>query len=738
VGRHSIPDPEESSGRVPEGASDETEAIPQQPQQPPYDYGYQAGPAEPEYPDYGEQAYPRPRHDEPRYQGPDYQRPEYGEPEFEQEYEADYEDESDYDDGYESDYPGSDYDDVPEYLQRGYREPEPEDEFDGPAAESASFAGGPPPPPRVRAQHSGDWEGGEWTGSHRAIQTGRRGVSVGVIGALVAVVVVVAAFILWRFFGDALSSRSTLASARCVDGQKAVPVVVDPSIADPIATIGKKFNETANPVGDSCVAIDVKPAESDQVVNGFISDWPKELGDRPALWIPGSSVSQARLEAVAGEQTVSDSRSLVSSPVVIAIRPQLKGALGQQNWGTLPGLQSNPNALNGLNLPGWGSLRLALPLSGDSDASYLAAEAVAAASAPAGAAPSAGSGAVNTLVAGQPKLADNKSATAMDALLNANDPAAAPVHAVVTTEQQLYQRGTSLSDAKNVVASWLPPGPTAMADYPTVLLSGTWLSQEQVTAASEFARFLRKPEQLAELAKLGFRTDGGQPPKSDVTNFAPVSAPLSVGDTSTRATLANSLTAPVGNPAVTIMLDQSMNAQEGGKPRLANVVSALDARLQAMPPTSAVGLWTFDGVEGRSEVPIGPLSDPVDGRPRSAALSSALDEQTASGGGAVSFTTLRMAYDDALAKFRQGQTNSILLITSGPHTDQSLDGTGLQDYVRRTFDAAKPVAINVIDFGADSDRPTWEAVAQTTGGEYQNLSTSASPDLTSAITNALG
>ncbi len=78
----------------------------------------------------------------------------------------------------------------------------------------------------------------------------------------------------------------------------------------------------------------------------------------------------------------------------------------------------------------------------------------------------------------------------------ATDPATAPVHAVVTTEQQLFQRGASIKDAKNVLASWLPPGPTAMADYPTVLLSGNWLSQEQVSAASEFARFMRKPEQL--------------------------------------------------------------------------------------------------------------------------------------------------------------------------------------------------------------------------------------------------
>ena len=93
------------------------------------------------------------------------------------------------------------------------------------------------------------------------------------------------------------------------------------------------------------------------------------------------------------------------------------------------------------------------------------------------------------------------------------------MHAVVSTEQQLYQRGGSLPDAKDKLASWLPPGPTAVADYPTVLLAGTWLSQEQVSAASEFARYLRKAEPMAELAKAGFRTDGGTPPKNDVIDL---------------------------------------------------------------------------------------------------------------------------------------------------------------------------------------------------------------------------
>jgi hypothetical protein len=697
VGRHSIPDPEDSAG----------EDLPEEP--PTQRFG-RPEPGEPDYgPGHGEPDYPGRGHREAEHDRPGYREPAYP----------------------ATGYPESDYD------ESGYDEPD-YDETDYDEQSQPLPDGGGVPPRSSGPQHSGEWEGGEWTGSHRAVATGRRGVSIGVIAALVAVVVVVGGFIVWRFFGDALSNRTDAAAARCVDGELAVAVVADPSIADQVQTLANTYNKNAAPVADRCVKVAVKPADPDQVVNGFIGKWPAELGERPALWIPASSVSEARLEAAAGAQTVSDSRSLVTSPVLLAIRPQLKDALAQQNWGTLPDLQTNATALDGLNLPGWGPLRLSLPLSGDSDASYLAAEAVAAANAPAGAPASSGAGAVNTLVGGQPKLADTKASTAMDALLSATDPATAPVHAVVTTEQQLFQRAATLSDAKNKVTSWLPPGPTAIADYPTVLLSGNWLSQEQVSAASEFARFMRKSEQLAELSKAGFRTEGGTPPKSDVTSFAPVSAPLSVGDNAMRATLANVLTAPVESPAVTIMLDQSMTTEEGGKSRLANVVAALNARLRALPPDSAVGLWTFDGSEGRSEVSTGPLSDPVSGQPRSAALSAALDSQSASGGGAVSFTTLRLINDQVKANFRQGQSNSILLITAGPHTDQSLDGNGLQQYIRSAFDPARPVAVNIIDFGSDSDRATWEAVAQASAGSYQNLASSAGPDLTTAVAQFLG
>jgi hypothetical protein len=308
---------------------------------------------------------------------------------------------------------------------------------------------------------------------------------------------------------------------------------------------------------------------------------------------------------------------------------------------------------------------------------------------------------------------------------------------VVTTEQQAFQRGESLPDAGSTLSSWLPPGPAAVADYPTVLLKGSWLSQDQMSAASAFAHFMHKSDQLAELAKAGFRVEGVKPPSSDVTSFAALPSTLSVGDDAMRATLANALTTPSSGPAAIIMLEQSMITDEGGKTRLANVVAALDNRINALPPNSVIGLWTFDGKEGRTEVPAGPLADNVDGQPRSAALTAALDKQHASSGGAVSFTTLRLIYKGALANYHAGQTNSVLVITAGPHTDQSLGGQGLQDFIKESTDPAKPVAVNVIDFGSDSDRGTWEAVAKLSGGSYQNLATSASPELATAVTNFL-
>ena len=700
MGRHSIPDPDDAG----------------------------------EYPDDLDAGYPEARPGDDR--APRYDMPGYDD--GDEDYESDYRD-SEYAD-YDDDYAGYRDSYATERGADGYSDdyqPDLNYADDRPTTQFGAVTDVPPEPPTGR-QHGGDWDGGEWTGSHRAVESGRRGVSVGVIVALVSVVVVVGAMIAWKFFGDVLDDRSNAAAARCVDGELGVAVIADPTIATHIEGLANTYNESVSPVGDRCVKVRVQSAGSDRVVGGFVDAWPAELGDRPALWVPASGIAEARLEAAAGAEIISDSRSLVSSPVVLAVRPQLKTALAEQNWAALPQLQSSPAAMNDLGLPGWGTLKLAVPTRSNGDAAALTAEAVAAGSAPDGAPATSGMSNVHSLLRGQPKLDNAELGTALDALVDPSDPATAAVHAVATTEQQVFERGATLDDAASKLAGWVPPGPTAAADYPTVLLAGDWLAEEQITAANEFARYLRKPEQLAVLAEAGFRADGTTPPTSDVVEFGELAAPLSVGDNAMRVTLANATAAPSESPAVTIMLDQSMPAQEGGTSRLANVVTALDDRLAALPDTSAVGLWTFDGTEGRSEVSTGPLAEPVSGQRRSDMLTSTLDQQSASTGGAVSFTTLRLIYNQAMSDFHEGQANSILVITTGPHTDQSLDSAGLQEFIRGTFDPDRPVAVNVIDFDGDADRATWEAVAEATGGSYHHVADSASPELLNAVSSLLG
>ena len=132
------------------------------------------------------------------------------------------------------------------------------------------------------------------------------------------------------------------AAATCSGSAVPVAVVAEPSIADKIEGLANRYNKSAGPIGDRCVKLGVKPADSGDVINGFVGNWPSEVGERPALWIPASSVSTSRLQAAAGSKIITDSRSLVSSPVLLAIKPQLKPASGGAELGHATGASDQP------------------------------------------------------------------------------------------------------------------------------------------------------------------------------------------------------------------------------------------------------------------------------------------------------------------------------------------------------------------------------------------------------------
>ncbi|ORA58591.1 solute-binding protein [Mycobacteroides franklinii] len=591
-------------------------------------------------------------------------------------------------------------------------------EFDSPGLDS----------PGTGSFDSAGLDTGSWQRSHRRSGGSNWGVSKGLIGVVAAVLVVAVSIGLWWYFDRRTTDNQAEAAATCVHGNNAIAVVADPSIADRIGELSERFNKKHEVIGDFCFTVSVRPADTANVIKGLTGQWPAELGEQPALWIPGSSISSARLKAASKTNIVSDSRSLVSSPVVIAMTPRLRQAIpGDKTWADVPALQNVPNSLDGFGLPGWGSLRLALPSSGNADATQLAAEAVAAASVRPGDSPELGAGAAASLAATAPKLPANNLSDAIGALLDGGEQPGAAVHAVVTTEQQLYARTRSNGDAKKVIAAWQPAGATPIADYPTVQLDGPWLSEEQHTAASQFSRFLGDKDQLKDLAAAGFRADGADLPSSDVVSFAKIETPLTIED-KVRVALAEGTS--TGSGTTTIMLSSSPAPDV----KLSDITGALANRVRAIAPTSGVGLWVYDGKEGNTVVRLGGAGDDVEGMPRSQSVADALTALQPTGNGAVAYTTLRALYQDAVGGFRPNQVNSVLVVAGRSHTDQTLDGQGLIDTINRLKDPAKPVRINVIDFGGDSDQQTWQALAQQTGGAYQNIPASNSPELVAAIT----
>ena len=235
----------------------------------------------------------------------------------------------------------------------------------------------------------------------------------------------------------------------------------------------------------------------------------------PRCGFPASSVSYARLQAADGPEAVSEPKSTGDLPRPAGRAPGIEARVGATDLGDPAGPAERPG-FAGRAEPA----RLGIAAAGDaqgrvSEASYLAAEAVAAAATPPGAPVTAGIGAANALFRGQPELDGNSLDEAFKRLLESGEPGSAPVHAVVTTEQQLFRRAATLTEVTSAVRHGSRPV-RGRRRLPAVLLAGDWISHEQASAASEFERFLCKPEQLAELAKAGFRTEGGDPPSSEV------------------------------------------------------------------------------------------------------------------------------------------------------------------------------------------------------------------------------
>lgn len=354
------------------------------------------------------------------------------------------------------------------------------------------------------------------------------------LAGLLGIILVVALIVAWNQYGDRIDDGSTKA-ASCLSGDAHLPIAADPAVAPALQEIATTFNAARPVIRDYCVSVDVRPVDAGAMLEGLTAPkWDAQAhGLYPAAWVPESSVWSAALATANPSLLAGTPDSLVSSPIRLAMEPELaREAKGKIAWGDLPSL-TRDNALRAFGHSSWGSLRMAMPTGAESDATALAAQAVAAVTAEATGPLTAAQArsepvvaAMHELMSAPPRVGDGTAEAAVRAIADTRDPADAKVRAVPISEQRLYL--LTKGDAKAKVAVVAPSGPTPVADYPVIMLGGDGVSDAMAAAAAEFFTFARKPEEMKILTQTGFRGPGPLPAGTATVTFGEVGTALPV------------------------------------------------------------------------------------------------------------------------------------------------------------------------------------------------------------------
>lgn len=356
----------------------------------------------------------------------------------------------------------------------------------------------------------------------------------GLVAAVLSIVLIAAAIVVWRQLGDHIDQQGDEAAGTCVAGKTTVPVIADPAVAETLGSIAQDYAKTNPVVRDHCITIAVRPGDAKVTLDGLKGTWDAQaLGAYPAAWVPESTIWAAELSTAKPDAVEGQPASLVTSPVVMAMAPELADSFdGSLEWRQVPTYQAENRSLARVGRGSWGSLRMAVPVGAQSDATVLAGQAVAAqvtrtsgTLTAADAESTATSSSIEAMMSGAPSSPDGTPEGAAKAMADDyQDPASSSIHAVPITEQALYQ--LTKSDTSARLAEVVPGGPTPVADYPIIRLGGTAVPPEQSDAVADFFDFVSKPDQLGKLTALGFRGDAPMPKPSVTVTFPVTPNPM--------------------------------------------------------------------------------------------------------------------------------------------------------------------------------------------------------------------
>jgi hypothetical protein len=359
---------------------------------------------------------------------------------------------------------------------------------------------------------------------HEMSQTRTRRIPHWPFAAAGVVMLLVAALLVWRWNGTSGARSPAAAATTCTEGPVTIRVAAAPSIAGPLKATANRYLAGHPVASGHCVQVAVTALDPQTVFTALTQGWdPAKLGPPPQAWLPDSSLWTDRLAAANSTLVGDPAQSVASSPVVLAVTPQLDQAVasGQSMaWHDIPDLVTAPDGWSRFGQPAAGPFILALPDPTTDTASLLALESILDPATPQGQPPlttkllnsSAVRGTAEALANSQPDPAPPNSVAALITLANSYTGNAAPFSAVPVLEVDLYRRNDNADGqewSQQTLNEIRLTGQTPFADFPFLPLAGNSVTSTQVSAAQNFRAFLLSATAQGQLSGAGLRPANG-------------------------------------------------------------------------------------------------------------------------------------------------------------------------------------------------------------------------------------
>lgn len=268
----------------------------------------------------------------------------------------------------------------------------------------------------------------------------------------------------------------------------------------------------------------------------------------------------------------------------------------------------------------------------------------------------------------------------------------------------------------------VPATGTSFLDYPVLLTTSEDRRADIEATTKALAAELRSTAVDAALAKAKFRPTGGASIDKGVTDIKRLPLP-SPEDLVSLLRSWGTLALPSWILAV-IDVSGSMDYKSGSSTRIELLAKTVEGGLELFPNASGVGMWVFsEKLDGKSDyrelLPTRRLDAKVgSGTQREAILAETKKLPGLTTGGTGLYDTVLASYRTAQATWNPRGVNSVIIFTDGENDDPgSISKAELLSEIQRIADPAKPITITAFGLTKDSDMESLKEIAAAGGGD---------------------